>query len=264
MAEQFCDVGDVTLCYETFGDPADPTLLLIMGLGTQMIAWRVEFCEQLAGHGFHVVRFDNRDIGRSSKVDGPVPTLTQLLTAQPEGGRLPDQDMAQDAIGLLDHLGVAAAHVVGASMGGMIAQEMAARFPDRVLSLASIMSTTGNRFKGQPHLKLYPLFLKRAPTDREGMRRPRRPRVRRDRLARLRPATRPRSSAIAPGELRARARPRRAARASSARSSPRATARPASGASPRPTVVIHGTRDRLVAPVGRARHGAGHHGRRSS
>lgn len=168
MAEQFCDVGDVTLCYETFGDPADPTLLLVMGLGTQMIAWRVEFCEQLAAHGFHVVRFDNRDVGRSSKVDAPVPTVGQLLRRSPRAGAYRLKDMAADAIGLLDHLGVRSAHVVGASMGGMIGQTMAAQHPDRVRSLTSIMSTTGNRFKGQPQLKLYPLFLKRAPSDREG------------------------------------------------------------------------------------------------
>jgi pimeloyl-ACP methyl ester carboxylesterase len=167
MAEQFCRVGVVELCYETFGDPADPTILLVMGLGTQMIAWRTDFCEQLAGHGFHVVRFDNRDIGRSSKIDAPVPTLSQLLRRSPRAGAYRLSDMAADAIGLLDHLGVASAHVVGASMGGMIAQTMAARHPQRVRSLVSIMSTTGNRFKGQPHLKLYPLFLKRSPSDRD-------------------------------------------------------------------------------------------------
>lgn len=168
MAEQFCEVGDLTLCYETFGDAGDPALLLVMGLGTQMIAWRVEFCEELASRGFHVVRFDNRDIGRSSKVHAPVPTIGQLLRRSPKAGAYRLKDMAADAIGVLDHLGVNSAHVVGASMGGMIAQTMAARYPDRVRSLTSIMSTTGNRFKGQPHLKLYPVFLKRAPRDRDG------------------------------------------------------------------------------------------------
>lgn len=167
MAEQFCRAGDIELCYETYGDPSDPALLLIMGLGTQMVAWRPDFCEQLAGNGFHVVRFDNRDIGRSTKVEGPPPTVAQLLRRSPRAGVYRLSDMAEDAIGLLDHLGVQAAHVVGASMGGMIAQTMAARHPERVLSLASIMSTTGNRWKGQPHLKLYPLFLRRSPTDRD-------------------------------------------------------------------------------------------------
>jgi len=165
--EEFCRVGDIELCYESFGDLADPTMLLVMGLGTQMVAWRPDFCEQLAGHGFHVVRFDNRDIGRSTKVGGRPPTVAQLLSRSPKAGRYRLSDMAADAIGLLDHLKVEAAHVVGASMGGMIAQTMAALHPDRVLSLASIMSNTGNRWKGQPHLKLYPLFLRRAPTDRE-------------------------------------------------------------------------------------------------
>jgi pimeloyl-ACP methyl ester carboxylesterase len=165
--EEFCRVGDVELCYESYGDPADPTVLLVMGLGTQMVAWRPDFCEQLVAHGFRVVRFDNRDIGRSTKVGGAPPTVTQLLTRSRKAGRYRLKDMAKDAIGLLDHLGVDAAHVVGASMGGMIAQEMAARYPHRVLSLASIMSTTGNRWAGQAHIKLYPLFLRRAPTDRE-------------------------------------------------------------------------------------------------
>jgi pimeloyl-ACP methyl ester carboxylesterase len=167
MGEEFCRVGEIELCYETFGDPADPTMLLIMGLGTQMVAWRPDFCEQLVAHGFRVVRFDNRDIGRSTKVGGPTPTLRQLLRRSPQAGVYRLSDMADDAAGLLDHLGVDAAHVVGASMGGMIAQSLAARHPGRVLSLASIMSTTGNRWKGQAHLKLYPLFLRRSPHDRE-------------------------------------------------------------------------------------------------
>lgn len=167
MAEEFCRVGEIELCYESFGDPADPTVLLVMGLGTQMVAWRPEFCAQLVGRGFRVVRFDNRDIGRSTKVGGRPPTVAQLLSRSPKAGRYRIADMAADAIGLLDHLGVAAAHVVGASMGGMIAQTMAAEHPERVLSLASIMSNTGNRFRGQPHVKLYPLFLRRAPTDRD-------------------------------------------------------------------------------------------------
>jgi len=166
MAERFCDVGDVTLCFETFGDPADPTMLLVMGLGTQMIAWRPDFCDALAGHGFHVVRFDNRDIGRSTKINAPPPSIGQLLRRSPSAGAYRLADMAADAIGLLDHLRVDSVHVVGASMGGMIAQTLAARYPRRVRSLASIMSNTGNRFRGQPHLKLYPMFLRRAPTDR--------------------------------------------------------------------------------------------------
>jgi pimeloyl-ACP methyl ester carboxylesterase len=167
MAEEFCRVGEIELCYESFGDPADPTLLLVMGLGTQMVAWRPEFCEQLAAQGFRVVRFDNRDIGRSTWMKGRPPTLAQMLTRSKKAGRYRLRDMAADAIGLLDHLGVERAHVVGASMGGMIAQSMAAHWHDRVHSLASIMSNTGSRWAGQPHIKLYPIFLRKSPEDRE-------------------------------------------------------------------------------------------------
>jgi pimeloyl-ACP methyl ester carboxylesterase len=248
MAEQFCDVGDITLCYETFGDPADPTLLLVMGLGTQMIAWRPEFCEQLVSHGFHVVRFDNRDIGKSSKIDAPVPTTAQLLMRSPRAGAYRIKTMAEDAIGLLDHLGVKAAHVVGASMGGMIAQEMAARYPDRVLSLASIMSTTGNRFKGQPHLKLYPMFLKRSPNEREAY------------VAHI---TRVFAAIGSPGfdhdeaDIRAIASesfdrghdPRGGARQLGAIVASRDRTASVSRITA-PTVVIHGTRDMLVGPSG--------------
>src|SRR4051812_7253218 len=168
MDERFAQVSDdITLCYETFGDPADPTVLLIMGLGTQMVAWHEDFCRDLASRGFHVVRFDNRDIGRSTHLDHlPAPTIGQLLRRSKRAGYRLD-DMAQDAAGLLDHLGVRAAHVVGASMGGMIAQALAARYPDRVLSLTSIMSNTGNRWSGQPALRLYPIFLRRPGRDRE-------------------------------------------------------------------------------------------------
>ena len=170
MAEEFCTVGEIELCYEQFGNTSDPTMLLVMGLGTQMIAWRTEFCERLVAHGFHVVRFDNRDIGRSSRVRGPVPTPFQLLTQSRKAGVYRLKDMAEDAFGLLDHLGVERAHVVGASMGGMIAQSMAALHPERVLSLCSIMSTTGNRLVGQPHMKLYPLFLSRPDNTPEAYR----------------------------------------------------------------------------------------------
>jgi len=170
MPEQFCTVNDdVTLCYETFGDPADPAMLLVMGLSTQMIGWPDEFCEQLANRGYHVIRFDNRDIGRSSALkDFPVPTPKQLLLRDKRAARYTLEHMAADGIGLLDHLGIERAHVVGVSMGGMIAQTMAARHPDRVLSLASIISNTGARWTGQPSPRMYPLLLKKPPRDREG------------------------------------------------------------------------------------------------
>jgi pimeloyl-ACP methyl ester carboxylesterase len=170
MPEQFCTVNDdVTLCYETFGDASDPAMLLVMGLSTQMIGWPDEFCEQLAGRGYHVIRFDNRDIGRSTALkDLGVPTVKQLLLRDKSAARYTLEHMATDGIGLLDHLGIERAHVVGVSMGGMIAQTMAARFPDRVLSLASIISNTGSRWAGQPSLRMYPMLLKPAPRDREG------------------------------------------------------------------------------------------------
>lgn len=169
MAEQFCDVGrGITLCYETFGDPSDPTALLIMGLGTQMVAWQEPFCEQLASRGLHVVRFDNRDIGRSTHVSGPPPTIPQLLLRSKRAAQYTLADMAEDAASLLDELELSPAHVIGASMGGMIAQTLAARHPAKVRSLVSIMSTTGSRLSGQPALRLYPVFLSRPPVGRDG------------------------------------------------------------------------------------------------
>ena len=167
MNEQFADLGEITLCYETFGNPSDPTALLVMGLATQMIAWPEDFCRGLAERGFHVVRFDNRDAGRSTHVDAKPPTMGQLLRREKKSAPYGLSDMAGDAAGLLDHLGVDAAHVVGASMGGMIAQTLAIERPERVLSLVSIMSNIGGRFTGQPAFAVYPVLLKSAPSERE-------------------------------------------------------------------------------------------------
>jgi pimeloyl-ACP methyl ester carboxylesterase len=168
MIEQFCDVGrGVTLCYETIGDESDPPLLLIMGLGTQMIGWPDEFCEQLAGQGFYVVRFDNRDSGRSTGVDGRPPTIGALVRRRIDPVLYTLGDMAQDTLGLMRGLPIEPAHVVGASMGGMIAQTLAAEHPGSVRSLVSIMSTTGSRWKGQPAFGIYRYMLRRAPADRE-------------------------------------------------------------------------------------------------
>src|SRR5580765_5501765 len=125
MSEQFAEVGSITLCYETFGDPSDPALLLVMGLGTQMVAWHDEFCQGLADRGFFVIRYDNRDCGRSTSMKGPVPGFVELLTRKPKKLAYSLPDMANDAVGLLDHLGIERAHVVGASMGGMIGQHLA-------------------------------------------------------------------------------------------------------------------------------------------
>jgi pimeloyl-ACP methyl ester carboxylesterase len=168
MPEQMCRVSDeIELCYETFGDPADPTAMLVMGLATQMLGWPEEFCERLAERGFHVVRFDNRDVGRSTHLKGRPPTARELLTRSSKPAVYRLSDMAGDAAGLLRELDLGPAHVIGASMGGMIAQTMAARHPDSVLSLTSIMSTTGNRWKGQPSPLLYPMFLRRPAEGRE-------------------------------------------------------------------------------------------------
>jgi pimeloyl-ACP methyl ester carboxylesterase len=167
VTEQFARVNDdIELCYETFGDPSDPALLLIMGLATQMIGWDERFCERLADLGFHVVRFDNRDCGRSSRAEGPPPSMRQLLTRDRRAAVYTLSDLARDAAGLLDHLGIEAAHVAGASMGGMIAQTLAIEHPQRVRSLCSIMSNTGGWISGQPALSIYPIFLRRPPRDR--------------------------------------------------------------------------------------------------
>jgi pimeloyl-ACP methyl ester carboxylesterase len=164
MDERFCDVGrGITLCYEPFGAPDDEPVLLIMGLGTQMVAWHEDFCRDLAARGYYVVRFDNRDIGRSTHVGGPAPTITQLLLRSKRAARYTLADMADDASGLLRELGLSPAHVIGASMGGMIAQTLAARHPGQVRSLTSIMSNTGALTNGQPALRLYPFFLRRRP-----------------------------------------------------------------------------------------------------
>ena len=168
MSEEFCDVGrGITLCYETFGDRSDPTALLIMGLGTQMVAWQRDFCLELAGRGLHVVRFDNRDIGRSTHLSGRPPTVAQLLRRSKRAARYTLGDMADDAAALLEELELAPAHVIGASMGGMIAQLLTARHPRAVRSLVSIMSNTGGLRNGQPALRVYPTLLRRAPRERE-------------------------------------------------------------------------------------------------
>jgi pimeloyl-ACP methyl ester carboxylesterase len=169
VSEETCTVGEVELCYERFGDADDPPMLLVMGLGTQMLGWHEEFCETLAGRGFHVIRFDNRDIGRSTRLSHlPAPTVKQLALRDRRAAAYSLDDMADDAVGLLEHLDIAGAHVVGASMGGMIAQAIAIRHPDRVRSLVSIMSSTGSRLTGRPALGVLPTFLKPTPRTREG------------------------------------------------------------------------------------------------
>src|SRR3954451_4120566 len=149
LNEQFARVGDIELCYEAYGDRDHPAILLIMGLGTQMLGWHEDFCRALADRGFFVIRYDNRDVGRSTRLDSvPPPTPMQIVTRRIPRVAYTLREMADDGAGLLDHLGIEAAHIVGASMGGMIAQVFAAAHPRRTLTLTSIMSTTGNRWKG--------------------------------------------------------------------------------------------------------------------
>jgi pimeloyl-ACP methyl ester carboxylesterase len=155
--------------YETFGDPADPAILLVMGLGIQMLGWQEEFCQMLVDRGFFVIRYDNRDVGLSSKIeDAPVPDVFALMAGNAASAGYKLDDMADDAAGLLDALGIKAAHVVGVSMGGMIGQTLAIRHPERVLSLTSIMSTTGNPEVGQPRPEAIPALISPAPNDRDG------------------------------------------------------------------------------------------------
>jgi len=167
VTEQRAQVGPVELVYETIGDPADVPMLLVMGLGMQLIHWDRGLCELLAERGFHVIRFDNRDAGLSTKIRGPVPNVMRLMAGLPMPVPYLLDDMAADALGLLDDLGIERAHVVGTSMGGMIAQTMAIQRPERVLSLASMLSTTGDRRVGTPKLRVWSLMMRRAPQERD-------------------------------------------------------------------------------------------------
>ncbi len=158
MTGSIINANGIEVAYDEFGDRADPSIVLIMGLGTQMIAWPEDFCRGLAARGFHVVRFDNRDIGLSTKFDDRRhPGIFMLILASTIGLpiRVPYtlKDMAGDAVGVLDALNIEAAHVVGASMGGMIAQLVAALHPERCLTLTSIMSSSGRR--GLPRAKTH-------------------------------------------------------------------------------------------------------------
>ncbi|WP_218938323.1 alpha/beta fold hydrolase [Modestobacter altitudinis] len=156
-AQKLAPVGALDLCYDAFGDRGRSTLLLIMGLGQQLIHWPEDFCRQLAAEGFRVVRFDNRDAGRSTHLSGRRYSL---------------EDMEADTVGLLDALAVDSAHVVGASLGAMIAQTMVIRHPDRVRSLASLMSTTGRRGVGRTSMRVFRHMLTRPPrTEQEAIER---------------------------------------------------------------------------------------------
>ncbi|MEU6307288.1 alpha/beta fold hydrolase [Streptomyces chartreusis] len=166
----------VSIAYETFGDPGDRPVLLVMGFGAQMLAWHVDFCRALADRGRYVIRYDNRDCGLSTKFDDHPVDMGKFIAAVSSGDipaalamvpyRL--QDMADDALGLLTALGLERAHVVGASMGGMIAQTMAIAHPERVLTLTSMMSSTGESDYGQPSPEAQAVLFGPKPADREG------------------------------------------------------------------------------------------------
>ncbi len=161
----------IELCYDSFGERSYPTVLLIMGLGGPLTWWHPELCQQIADRGFHVVRYDNRDVGRSSRLSSTGGGRASVLrTFVRRGASVPYtiSDMADDALCLLDHLGVEQAHVVGVSMGGFIAQTLVIGHPDRVASLTSIMSSTGARSVGWQHPRLFPMLLRREASDREG------------------------------------------------------------------------------------------------
>jgi pimeloyl-ACP methyl ester carboxylesterase len=158
----------IELAYETFGDPGAPPVVLVMGLGTQMIAWPDELCGQIAAGGRYVIRYDNRDAGLSTHLRGtPAPDVKDILLRRRKPPYRVD-DMADDLIGLLDALGLDQAHLVGASMGGFIVQTAALAHPERALSLTLIMTSTGSRRVGQARPRLITRLLGRRGTlDRE-------------------------------------------------------------------------------------------------
>jgi pimeloyl-ACP methyl ester carboxylesterase len=166
--------GDLEIFFDTFGQPDDPPVILIMGLGAQMIVWDEELCHGLVDRGFFVIRYDNRDVGLSSRVESDIDEGVQIaagLAGQPVEAPYFLSDMAADAMAVLDHLGIERAHVVGASMGGMIAQTVAIDHPHRVQTLTSIMSNTGSDDAGQPDpaaLTALMAVMVDPPTDREG------------------------------------------------------------------------------------------------
>jgi pimeloyl-ACP methyl ester carboxylesterase len=174
MQHQYLQANGLKIAYDEFGASDDPAIILIMGLGTQMIAWPVPFCETLAALGFRVIRFDNRDIGLSEKMHySSTPSLFRVALRKKL--RLPSRvpykldDMATDTIGVMDALNIESAHIVGVSMGGMIAQTVAGKFPERTLSLTSIMSTTGHSSLPVASLKVMRQVFKRvANEDEEG------------------------------------------------------------------------------------------------
>lgn len=173
-AETFIHANGIDICYDTFGDPANPPVLLIHGLGMQMTGWDPAMCAQLADAGYWVIRFDNRDIGRSTWLDDvEPPSFTAFLRRRfldhPIDAPYTLDDMAADAVGLLDALDIDAAHVVGMSMGGMIAQLVAIQYPERVLTLTSWMSTTGEPDLPSAATSILIRLVRPGPEDRDGV-----------------------------------------------------------------------------------------------
>lgn len=162
-------VGELEIAYDVHGDPDDPALLLVPGLGTQRIYWDDPLVELLTGHGFRVIRIDNRDTGESTVLDRlGVPGRVPMMLGLPIGLRYTMPDMAADAVGVLDHLGIERAHLAGFSMGGMIVQTIAVEHPDRVLSMCSIMSRTGRFSDSLPGGRQLVALLRPAPLDLDG------------------------------------------------------------------------------------------------
>jgi len=168
----FAHNGDVRIYYETFGSPADAPLLLVNGLGSQCINYRTEWCERFADEGYFVMRYDNRDVGLSSKFTAVIPDVAGMVRKL-AGGEVVDapyrlSDMAVDGLAVLDDLAMARAHVMGVSMGGMIVQTMAIENPDRLLSVTSVMSTTGDPDVGQPTREAQQRIMAPPAQDRDG------------------------------------------------------------------------------------------------
>jgi pimeloyl-ACP methyl ester carboxylesterase len=166
--ERLAPANGIELAYQEVGDPAADPILLVMGLATQMLGWDEGLCEMLAERGFRVIRFDNRDIGHSTMIDAAgMPSRIDMMRGRRDRAPYLLSDMADDAFGLMDHLGIESTHLVGASMGGMIAQTMAIERPERIRSLVSMLSSTGNWWLGWPHWRALGILFADYPKSRE-------------------------------------------------------------------------------------------------
>jgi pimeloyl-ACP methyl ester carboxylesterase len=166
--EQLAPVNGIELAYQELGEPDGEPVVLVMGLATQLIHWDLGFCELLAGEGFRVIRFDNRDIGHSTHLDADVPGRPAMLLGLRRGLAYTLEDMADDVAGLIEHLGLESAHLVGASQGGMIAQVLGYHRPERVRSLGLIMTGSGKRVASLPRLRAFGALMSEPPRDRDG------------------------------------------------------------------------------------------------